>query len=42
MTERKVAYFPEINERTTELTLKAVKARTEEAGMRAQIEVQHT
>ena len=34
MTERKVSYFPEISEENTELTLKAAKARAEEAGIK--------
>ena len=34
MTERKVSYFPEIDEKNTELTLKAAKKRAEEAGVK--------
>jgi hypothetical protein len=34
MTERQVSYFPEINEKNTELTLKAVKKRAEKAGIK--------
>jgi len=34
MNERKVSYYSEINEGNTELTLKAAKARAEEAGIR--------
>ncbi|MBT3284141.1 hypothetical protein HN807_02005 [Candidatus Bathyarchaeota archaeon] len=34
MTERKVSYFPEIDEKNTELTLKAVKKRAEESGIK--------
>lgn len=34
MTERQVSYFPEIDEKNTELTLKAVKKRAEEAGIK--------
>jgi hypothetical protein len=34
LTERQVSYFPEIDEKNTELTLKAVKKRAEEAGIK--------
>jgi len=34
MTERKIWYFPEIDEKNTELTLKAAKKRAEEAGVK--------